>query len=348
MLQSSNPFNTAKKAQVHKTMKTFRLLDTIRRVPAGLMIVPLVLGCILYTFVPQILEIGTPFSAAFTSKGTMTLIGMILFFSGSQFKPSQVKITLKRGGTLALCKLLLGVGAGAAFFLLFGKEGVFGISSMAFVIAMTSLLPAFYIGLMDAYGDDIDRAAYGLLNLLSIPAVPICILSFENSGGLNYMALLASVVPFLLGMLLGNLDPAIRRLFAPAGTICLPFLGFTLGTSINLMSCIYAFAEGLALTAVYLVVNNLPLLFVEKKLLHRRGHASSGFCGIAAMSLAVPAMLGELDPGFLPYVETAAAQIASAVVFSNILNPLLTRLVVVRYNKKHPEAALAERTGAEA
>ena len=101
---------------------------------------------------------------------------------------------------------------------------------------MTSLLPAFYIGLMDAYGDDIDRAAYGLLNLISIPAVPICILSFENSGGLNYMALLASVVPFLLGMLLGNLDPAIRRLFAPAGTICLPFLGFTLGTSINLMS----------------------------------------------------------------------------------------------------------------
>lgn len=315
-------------------MKTFRILETVKRVPAGLMFVPLALGSLINTFTPQALDIGTPFSAAFSSKGTMCLVGMILFFSGSQFKPSQVKLTLKRGGTLSLCKLFIGVLASVAFCMLFGKEGLFGISSVAVVISLTSLLPAIYIGLMDSYGDDIDRASYGLLNLISIPAVPICILSFQNSGGLNYMALLASLLPFLLGMLLGNLDPQIRKLFAPAGTICLPLLGFGLGTSINLLSCVYAFGEGLALTALYLLINNLPLLFVEKKILHERGHASSAFCGIAAMSIAIPAMLAELDPSYLPFVPSATAQIASAVVFSNILTPVVTKLVVNLHEKR--------------
>ena len=314
--------------------KTFSILKTVKRVPAGLMIVPLALGAVFATFFPQALEIGVPFSAAFSSKGTMCLIGLILFFSGSQFKPSQIKITLKRGGTLALAKLVLGVGFGALYCLLFGKEGVFGFPSVTVVVALTSLLPAIYIGLMDSYGDEIDRASYGILNLISIPAVPICVLSFSNSGGLNYMALLASIIPFLLGMLLGNLDPEIRALFAPAGTIILPFLGFCLGGSINLTSVVYAFGEGLTLTVLYFLCNNLPLLLIEKKLLKQRGHASSGFCGIAAMSLAIPAMLAELDSSYLPYVDVATAQIASAVVFTNILTPIITKLVVNRSDRK--------------
>ena len=66
----------------------------------------------------------------------------------------------------------------------------------------------------------------------------------------------------------------------------------------------------------------------------QRGHASSGFCGIAAMSLAIPAMLAELDSSYLPYVDVATAQIASAVVFTNILTPIITKLVVNRSDRK--------------
>jgi len=304
------------------------------------MIVPLTLGALFTTFWPQALEIGVPFSATFSKQGTMCLIGLVLFFSGSQFRPSQIKMTLKRGGTLTLGKLLLGVGFGALYCFLFGNDGIFGLSSVAVVVSLTSLLPAIYIGLMDTYGDEIDRASYGILNLISIPAVPICVLSFSSSGGLNYMALVASLVPFLLGMLFGNIDPEIRKLFAPAGTIILPFLGFCLGTSVNLMSVVYAFGEGLALTVVYMLVNHLPLFFVEKKILKQRGHASSGFCGIAAMSLAIPPMLAQLDPTFLPYVDTATAQIASAVVFTNILTPVVTKLVVDADNRKKRKMGL--------
>lgn len=316
-------------------MKTFRVLQTVRRVPAGLMFVPLVLGALLNTFVPQALEIGTPFSALFSSKGTMCLIALALFFSGSQLVPSRIRMTFKRGGTLAFCKLFVSIAASAVFCALFGKDGVWGISSLAVTVSLTSLLPAIYIGLMEDYGDEIDRAAYGIFNVIMIPAVPVCVLSFSNNGGFPYLALLASVLPFLLGMLIGNLDPDFRRLFEPAGTICLPFLGFALGASIDLKSCVYAFAEGLILTVVYLLVNNLPLLFVERKLLHRPGHASTAFCGIAAMSLATPQIVAELDSSFLPYVQSATAQIASAVVFTNILTPLLTKWVV-RLNEKHP------------
>ena len=149
-------------------MKTFHILQTVRRVPAGLMFVPLVLGALLNTFVPQALEIGTPFSALFSSKGTMCLIALALFFSGSQLVPSQIRMTLKRGGTLAFCKLFVSIGASAVFCALFGKEGVWGISSLALTVSLTSLLPAIYIGLMEDYGDEIDRAAYGIFNVIMI------------------------------------------------------------------------------------------------------------------------------------------------------------------------------------
>ena len=52
------------------------------------------------------------------------------------------------------------------------------------------------------------------------------------------------------------------------------------------------------------------------------------------MSLAVPAMLAEFDPSYLPYVDTATAQIASAVVFTNILTPIITKLVVSWSDRK--------------
>ena len=47
-----------------------------------------------------------------------------------------------------------------------------------------------------------------------------------------------------------------------------------------------------------------------------------------------PAVLAELDPSYLPYVDVATAQIASAVVFTNILTPIITKLVVNRSDRK--------------
>ena len=65
------------------------------KIPGGLLIVPMLLAAIINTMLPSLFQIGDPTTALFTSKGTMVLIGMILFISGTQLDLSQLLVTLK-------------------------------------------------------------------------------------------------------------------------------------------------------------------------------------------------------------------------------------------------------------
>lgn len=105
----------------------------------------------------------------------------------------------------------------------------------------------------------------------------------------------------------------------------IPFLGFCLGASINLMSAFSSCGLGLILFIIFLVVNNIPMLLIDKYVLKQKGHASTAICCVAGLAIAVPKLMAEVDPKYLKYVDSASSQVAFTVILSAIIIPILVK-----------------------
>lgn len=307
------------------------ILERVQKIPGGMMVIPMAITALINTFMPSILQIGNPLTATFTGKGTMCVVGMMLVFTGIQIKPRQILLCLKRGGILSGIKVVIGIVFGILIMKLFGMDGIFGISTLAWVACLTSCNPGLYIALMNDYGDEIDRVNYVLLNVIGLPFIPVCILGFANGNGFDYKSVIATIVPLLIGMLLGCLDPKIRD-FSEAGVkVLIPFMGFCLGANINLGLAIHSIGKGMLLFLVYMIFNFIPLYLIDTKALKQRGHSSAAISCVAGLAMTVPSLMAESDKSYLQYVNEATAQLAFVVVISGIVTPWLVRKIV---NKK--------------
>ena len=59
-----------------------RICATMKKFPGGMMVIPLLLGCLVNTFFPQSLEIGGYTTGLFKT-GTSTLVGLFILCSGA-------------------------------------------------------------------------------------------------------------------------------------------------------------------------------------------------------------------------------------------------------------------------
>lgn len=310
------------------------ILDRVQKIPGGMMVVPMAIAALINTLIPSVLQIGNPLTATFTSKGTMCVVGMMLVFTGIQIKPKQIILCLRRGGILSGIKIVIGIVIGILIMKLFGMNGVLGISTLAWVACLTSCNPGLYIALMNDYGDEIDRVNYVLLNVIGLPFIPVCILGFANGNGLDYKSIIATMVPLLLGMFLGCLDPKIREFSKDGVKVLIPFMGFCLGVNINLGLAIHSIGKGMLLFLVYMVFNFIPLYLIDTKLLKQRGHSSAAISCVAGLAMTVPGLMAESDKSYLQYVNEATAQLAFVVVISAIVTPWLVRKVVMKKESK--------------
>ena len=304
------------------------ILKTMKRVPGGLMLVPMLVTALINTFCPALLQIGGPTTALFSTAGTNTVIGLSLFITGTQFDMGDLAGMLKRGGTFTVVKLLVGFVAGVLLARLFGLDGVFGVSLLAIVATMVSCNPGLYLALVDQYGDKTDAVSFGLFSAICAPGYAVAIVGASSGIAFDPIIVVATLVPFLLGILLGNLDGGIKRLFAAGTPMILPFLGFCFGAGIDFRFVISAGLSGVALAMAFLVINIAILLPIDRLLLRRPGYASVAFNSVAGIAVAVPATAAALMPEFAPYVNVATAQIATAVIVTNLLTPVLTRRAV--------------------
>ena len=307
------------------------IMKLVNKVPGGLMLVPMIVTAIINTFCPAMLRIGDPTTATFTAKGTMSVIGMILFISGSQFKLNELKDAIKRGGVYCLLKIVIGFAASIFVFNLFGPNGFWGISALSLVVVMSSCNPGVYMALVNQYGDNIDKAAFGLLNVVAVPALPILILSANSGSGINWMSIVATLAPFVIGMILGNLDKKIAAILAPGTPIMLIFMGFCFGSSVNLFTAAKAGLSGILVGVIYLIITIPIVLFVDRTILKRPGYAGVAYSSVAGISVSVPAIIATIMPEYRAYAEVATAQAALAMIVTCIAAPIITKWAVDKY-----------------
>ena len=300
------------------------ILNFLKKVPAGMMVIPLLLGSLIVTIFPNAFEIGGLTAAVFSSAGTNTLLGAQLFCMGTALSVKDMPKVLKRGGVLLLAKFAIGAGIGVLVGKVFGAAGFLGLTPLAIICAVTNSNGSVYLTLMGEYGDEADCGCFPLLALNDGPFFTLVALGASGLANIPFQSLIAAIIPIALGMLLGNLDKGLRNLFAPMGSAIIPLIGFALGTGINLTNVLKGGFPGILLGLITVFVGGGFILLCDKFITRRPGYAAWAVATTAGNAVAVPAAVALIDTAWEPYVATVTVQVAASVVVSCILAPIIT------------------------
>ena len=314
----------------------------IEKVPGGMMVVPLLIGALIATFFPT----APTFFGSFTGalfKGSLPILAVFYVCMGASINFKAAPYIIKKGGTLFAVKvgvaILVGVIAGRFLGEAPVTSGVFiGISTLALVASLNDTNGGLYMALMGQYGRPRDVGAYTIMCLESGPFLTMVTLGVAGLAAFPWQALVGSILPLVVGMILGNLDKEMREFLGKASGVMIPFFAFALGAS----KVWHAGLLGLAMGVGVVIVTGIPLFFAD------RLTGGTGVAGVAAASTAgnaaaVPAIVAAANPAYAAAAGPATMLVAACVVITTVLVPFLTAWVSKKFGK--PEAEPNEETG---
>jgi 2-keto-3-deoxygluconate permease len=297
------------------------LKKTIDKIPGGMMVVPLFLGVLTNTFFPEFLKIGGFTTALFGPKASSTILACFMFLIGSQIHFKLAPKALKKGALLLTGKFIVGAGIGIIVGKVFGPAGVLGLSPLAILSALTNCNGGLYASLASQYGDETDVGAYSILSLKDGPFFTLVALGASGLAQVPFEALIAVMIPIVIGMILGNIDSDMRAFLGSSKLLLIPFFSFPLGAGMNLETIIKAGGPGilLGIIAAFTGVGAYILLrlFKEEPII---GLATGSTAGNA---VATPAAVAAADPSLAVVAAAATAQVAAACVVSAIVCPFI-------------------------
>lgn len=239
---------------------------------------------------------------------------------------------LAHAGVVLLCKSLIPAAVVVGIGTVVGLDGILGISILALLASFDNSNGGLWLAFTGRYGDERDRGAYMASAVNDGPFLTLLFLGASGLGDIPVLALLAAIVPFLLGVLVGNLDAEWREVLRPVPSIVIPFFAFALGTGIDLQSVVTGGLTGVLVGCVVAPVTG-GLVYLGYRYLLRRGRqAGIGFAAgtKAGNAIATPAVVAAADPRFEQYVGAATAQVAASVLVSAVLAPLIASFVLKR------------------
>lgn len=307
------------------------MFAAMSRLPGGLMLVPLVLGSLIGTLAPGALEIGS-FTTALFKDSALPLIALLIFATGTQVTMRTGGPVLATTGVVLLGKsvipglLIIGLGA------LVGPEGILGVSILALLAAVTNSNGGLWLAVTGQYGRARDRGAYIAGAVNDGPFFALLFLGASGLGEIPLTALFAAVLPFILGVVIGNIDAQWRETLRPVSNIVIPFFAFALGTGIDLGEVVSGGLTGIALGLLITPLTG-GLVYLGYRFLLRRGNESPlGFAAgtTSGNAVATPAVVAAADPAFQSYAATATSQVAACVLVTALLAPLMASWLLKR------------------
>jgi 2-keto-3-deoxygluconate permease len=319
---------------------------TLDRIPGGMMIVPLLLGAIITTFLPDTPKFFGSFTGALFT-GALPILAVFYVCMGASIDVKATPYILKKGGSLFAVKIIMGIVLGLIFGHYLGEApvsaGMFaGLSTLAIVAAMNDTNGGLYMALMGQYGKPEDVGAYSIMSVESGPFLTMVTLGVAGLSAFPWPTLVGSILPLALGMLLGHLDREMRSFLSKAVPVMLPFFAFALGAGLDLHKVWQAGLLGAGMGVAVVVLTGIPLYFID------RLTGGNGVAGVAAASTAgnaatVPTIIAAANPVYADAAKSATVIVASCVVVTAILTPVVTAWVA---RKKAERAEAASRLAA--
>ncbi|PUA20762.1 2-keto-3-deoxygluconate permease [Glaciimonas sp. PCH181] len=308
-----------------------RIYQAINKVPGGMMVVPLFIGMLINTFIPNALKIGG-FTQALTNVGYPTILGMYLFTVGTKMTLRAAPAMLKRGFGILLAKV------GIAVILALGVSHLFhgnllGLTTLAVLAAMSDTNGGMFLALTSTFGNKDDAGTYVVQSVETGPCLTMLVLVGAGLAVIPWLTMVSVIAPIFAGALLGNLDKETRDFFGSHEPLIVPFMAFTLGQGINLKAVTTAGLPGILLGVAVVVITGLVCIIADRLL------GGSGIAGAAASSTAgnaagTPQAVALADPSFAAIAPMATIQVAASVIVTALLTPVLTAYIARRVKKK--------------
>jgi len=320
-----------------------RLKAAIERVPGGLMLVPLFLGALLHTLAPKLGGYLGSFSNGLIT-GTVPILAVWFFCIGATITLRATGTVLRKSGTLVVTKILVAwVVALIAMRLLPGHgvaTGLFaGFSTLALVSAMDMTNGGLYASLMNQYGTKEEAGAFVLMSVESGPLMTMLILGSAGVASFEPQQFLGAVLPFLLGFCLGNLDQELSVFFGRCSQTLIPFFAFALGNTIDLQVIGQAGLPGILLGLGVILVTGIPLILADRWIGGGNGTAGLAASSTAGAAVANPTLIAQMHPDLAPIAPAATVLVATSMIVSSLLVPVLTALYARRFAGAIPTPA---------
>lgn len=299
-----------------------KILATVKKIPGGLMIVPLLLGVLFNTFVPQALEIGS-FTSHLWKTGAMPILAVFLFCNGAQINVKQAGQPLLKGVGLTAIKFIIGAALGIIVNKIWGPTGILGIAPLAIIAAITNSNGGLYCALAGEFGDSTDVGAVSILSINDGPFFTMVALGLSGIAEIPLIMLVGAILPILLGCVMGNLDEELRKWLAPGAVIMIPFFAFPLGAALNFQQLITAGGPGILLGILCTVLTGFGGYFVMKLFRAKHPQVGAAIGTTAGNAVATPAAIAAADTSLQAVEASATVQIAAAIIVTAILCPIL-------------------------
>jgi 2-keto-3-deoxygluconate permease len=292
-----------------------------------MMIVPLFTGSILHTCLPG----AGAFFGSFTGAlfvGALPILAVFYVCLGATIEIDATPHILKKGGALLASKVGVAAAMGVLLGRFWGEAPVVsgplaGLSTLAVVAALNDTNGGLYMALMAQFGKPRDVAAYSIMSVESGPFLTMVTLGVAGLSAFPWPALLGAVLPLLVGILLGTLDPELREFLGRAVPVLVPFFAFALGAGIDLTTVWRAGLLGLSL-GLFVVTVTGAVLWLADRLTGGNGTAGLAAASTAGNAAAVPALVAAANPVYRPAAESATVLVATSVVVTAIAVPIVT------------------------
>jgi 2-keto-3-deoxygluconate permease len=312
--------------------------QTVERVPGGMMIVPMALGALIATVFPHAGQFFGSFTAALFT-GSLPILAVFYVCMGATIELRSLPRVVRRGGALLLTKVALGALAALVLGRLIGvlpitSGWLAGLSTLAVVAAFNDTNGGLYMALMAKYGTPEEAGAYSVMSLESGPFFTMLSLGVVGLSGFPWQTLLGAILPFCVGVALGNLDPEIRDMLRSSVPALIPFFAFALGATLDLRRVWVAGLLGILLGLAVTLITGSALMIVD------RLNGGDGTAGIAAATTAgnaaaVPMLVVVANHDYADAAGPATVLVASSVIVTAMLVPPLTASWAARTARKH-------------
>lgn len=324
--------------QLRTGRSRFPMFAFLQKVPAGMMLIPLMLGVLMNTFAPDALKIGG-FTTALFKDGTLTLIAVLILATGAQITGSHSgKAAASTTTVVLVCKTLIPATIAVTLGLVVGIEGIAGVSILAMLAIFGNSNGALWLAFAGQYGDERDTGAYVASAFDDGPFLALLFLGASGLGDIPLLAFAAALIPFIIGLIIGAVDREWTKALDHVPNIVIPFMSFAVGTGINLKTVLTGGTAGIFLGLIVVVFTG-GLTYLGYRFILKRGSKSGiGFAAgtTAGNAVAVPAVVAVADPRFEPFVASASAQAATAVLVTALLAPIVASWALKRAGGLQP------------